>query len=257
MLNEKRSILEIDMQKLMLTYLNRWWLLLIGTVVAVAIALVCTANFITPMYTASVTVYVNSTKTAEEEVTYISASTLSAAQRLVNTYIKIIESDSVLSKVAEASGLDISGDDIRAAMSASQVDNTELFKVRITHRVPERAAQIANAVAEVAPGEIEGVIEGSSTKIIDYAKVPNTPSSPNAKKNGALGGIIGFLLVLIYLTVHFLLDVRIKDEDELTTLFDAPVLGQIPVFGQSSGRRHSTEKNAYEVNEAQQEGGAR
>ena len=256
MRNEKRSFFEIDMQKLMLTYLEKWWLLLLGAVLAMALSLLYTVRFITPMYTASVTVYVNSTKTAGEEVMFISSSTITAAQRLVNTYMKIIESDSVLTKVAEASKLDISSGDIGRAMSAEQVGNTELFKVRISHRDPKLAAQIANAVAEVAPGEIEKVVEGSSTKIIDFAKVPSVPSSPNVRKNCLLGGVIGFVLVLIYLTVCFRLDVRIKDEDELASLFDAPVLGQIPVFSHDNGKRYGAEGNAYDTSADQQKGDA-
>ena len=34
--------------------------------------------------------------------------------------------------------------------------------------------------------------------------------------------------------ILFLLDVRIKDEEELTALFDLPVLGQIPEFVSAS-----------------------
>ena len=251
MINNKRSVLEVDMQKLVFSYLNRWWLLLIGAVITAILFLFYTIFFVTPIYSAGVTVYVNSSK-GGEEVTNITNTSLVTAQRLVNTYIKIIESDSVLTKVAEASQLDISADDIRRSMSAEQVDNTELFKVHIAHSDPELAAQIANAVAEVAPREIEDVVAGSSTKIIDYAKVPRVPSSPNTKKNCVLGGVGGFVLVLAYLTARFLLDVRIKDEDELTMLFDAPVLGQIPAFTSENTKRYEAEGKAYDTSAAQQ-----
>jgi len=254
MVNEKRSVLEIDMKKLVLTYLDKWWLLAIGAVTFAVIFMIYTMHFITPMYSASVTVYVNSSK-GVEEVTNITNTSLVTAQRLVNTYIKIIESDSVLNKVAEASGLDISGDGIRGCMSAAQVDNTELFKIRVAHQNPELAAQIANTIAKVAPSEIEGFVEGSSTKIIDYARVPVVPSSPSVKKNTFFGSLVGFVLVLTYLTVRFLLDVRIKDEEELTMLFDAPVLGQIPVFSQEGDKRYEAEKKSYEGTAEQQKGG--
>lgn len=256
MVNEKRSFIEIDMQKLVLTYLRKWWLLVIGAALGMVLSIIYTLQFITPMYTASVTVYVNSTK-AGDEITMISNASLVTAQRLVNTYIKIIESDSVLTKVAEASGLDLSASAIRGAMSAAQVDNTELFKVHINHQDPELAAQIANAIARVAPGEIEDVVAGSSTKIIDYAKVPNAPSSPDRRKNAAFGALTGFLLVLAYLTARFLLDVRIKDEDELTALFGVPVLGQIPSFVSENGKRYETSENAYETAVDQQKEGVK
>lgn len=254
MANEKRSFLDIDMQKLVLTYLHNWWLIAIGVVLAAVVALIYTKNFVTPMYSASVTVYVNSVK-AGEELTSISSNTLATAQRLVNTYINIIESNTVMTKVAEASELDITAGEIMGAMSATQVDNTELFKVHIRHRDPQLAAKIANAIAEVAPGEIERFVEGSSTKIIDFAQVPKSPSSPSVRKNCMIGGLVGAVLVLAYLTVRFLMDVRIKGEDELTALFGIPVLGQIPSFVSENSKRHNL--NTYDTNNVQQKGGAK
>lgn len=247
MVNEKREGFEIDVQKLMLAYLSKWWVILFSTIMGTLAALVITVNFITPLYRASVTVYVNSTK-AEEQINFVSNSNLVTAQRLVNTYVNIIESDTVLTKVAEAARLDISADAIRAVMSATQVDNTELFKVFITHDDPEMAATIANAIAEVAPGEIEKIVEGSSTKIIDYAKVPKTPFSPDVTKNSAIGGMIGFALALVFVTVHFLMDVRIKEEEDLTALFEIPVLGQIPDFVTTDAKRRNTYGSTAEKN---------
>ena len=255
MINENRDALEIDLQKLLLAYLNKWWLIVACTVVAALASLYITINFITPMYKADVRIYVNNSR-SDQYVEYISSSNLSTAQRLVNTYINIIESDSVLEKVAQASGLNISAGQIRRAMSASQVDDTELFDVVITHANPKLAAQLANAIAEVAPAEIGDIVEGSSTKIIDYAKVPSAPSSPNKSRNCVLGGLIGCVAAMLYLTLRFLMDVRIKDEEDLSMLFDAPVLAQIPAFVPSGAKRGgSYGKNPYEQTETARKGG--
>lgn len=252
MMNEKRDGLEIDLQKLLLAYLRKWWLILACTVLAGAIALYVTAKFITPLYQAEVTVYVNNLKSGQE-VEYVSSSNLSTSQRLVNTYITIIRSDTVLEKVAEASDLNVTAGQIRSVMSAAQVDDTELFTVTITHSNPEVAAQLANAVAEVAPAEIEEFVEGSSTKIIDYAKVPVNPSSPNHSRNTVLGALVGCVVALLYVTLRFLLDVRIKDEEDLNMLFDLPVLAQIPAFAPEGSKRRSA--YGYNTPAAEEKGG--
>jgi capsular polysaccharide biosynthesis protein len=255
MINENRDALEIDLQKLLLAYLNKWWLIVVSTVLAGLAALYISANFITPMYEADVRIYVNNVR-SDQYVEYISSSNLATAQRLVNTYIHIIESDTVLEKVAEASGLDVTAKQIRKVMSASQVDDTELFDVTITHADPKVAAHLANAIAEVAPAEIGTFVEGSSTEIIDYAKVPASPSSPNLNRNCILGGLIGCVLALLYLTLRFLMDVRIKDEEDLNMLFEVPVLAQIPAFVPSGSKRGSGYgKNPYEQTETAKKGG--
>ena len=102
---------------------------------------------------------------------------------------------------------------------------------------------LANAIAEVAPGEIERFVEGSSAKIVDYAKLPTSPSSPNPNRNMILGGLIGFVLALIYITVRFLMDVRIREEEDLAVLFDIPVLGQIPAFEQVGSKKQRKGKS--------------
>ncbi len=89
-------------------------------------------------------------------------------------------------------------------------------------------------MAEIAPAQIGEFVEGSSTKIIDYAKVPKNAFSPNVRRNTLVGGVIGVVIALVYLTIFFLLDVRIKEEADLTAIADYPVLGQIPDFTQLS-----------------------
>lgn len=229
MVERKKKDVEIDLIKLLLLYLHKWWLILLCAMVGGAVMFFYTANFVTPMYQAGVTIYVNNIESGQQ-IDYISGSNLTASQQLVSTYINIIRSDTVLEKVAESAGLDISAQYIRSIMSASQVGETELFDVYISHPDPEMAAFIANAVAEVAPGEIENFVEGSSTKIVDYAKVPAVPYTPSYQKNVALGVVAGVILVVAILTVRDLLDVRIKREEDLMELSDLPVLGRIPLF---------------------------
>ena len=231
------EVVEIDLMKLLRAYLNKWWLILLCTLVAGGGTLLATMNLVTPLYQASITVYVNNTRSGER-IDYISGSNLQASQQLVNTYSNIIQSDTVLSKVAEAAKVSYTPDDMREILSTKQVGETELFNVYITLPDPQEAADLANAVADVATGEIENFVEGSSAKIIDYAKVPDTRYSPSYSRNTVMGAVIGLVLALGYLTLRCLLDVRIREEEDLTTLFDLPVLGQIPNFdAAASGKK--------------------
>lgn len=233
--NASRDVLEIDLWKLLGLWLRRWRLILVCGLALAAVAAAYTALLVTPLYRADVMVYVNNVK-ANQQVDYISASNLATSQQLVNTYVNIIRSDTVLEKVARAAGLNYSAEQIRSMMTAEQVDETELFTVYITHPDPVMAAEIANAVAEVAPGEIESFVDGSSTKIIDYAKVPNSPYTPSYRRNILLGGLAGCFLAVLYVSLRQLLDVRVKSGDELSQLTGLPMLGQIPVFAEEKGR---------------------
>ena len=227
MMVEKDGVLEIDLQKLLMTYLRKWWLILLCGLVVACGTLLCTVKLITPLYQASVSVYVNNSS-SNQQVDYVTSSNLDASQRLVNTYINIAKSDRVLDLVAEKLNGDYTVDELREMFSAAQMDKTEIFCIYITSPSAEESARVANVMAEIAPEEISRLIDGSSARIIDYAKVPEERYSPSYIKNTALGGLIGCLLAMVYLTVMFLLDMRIRSEEDLTALFDMPILGQIP-----------------------------
>ena len=48
------------------------------------------------------------------------------------------------------------------------------------------------------------------------------------------------LLALVYVTIMFLKDTRIKDENDLTDMFNMPILGRIPDFNDSvTGTRYA------------------
>ena len=175
--NDKNAVAEIDLRKLLLAYLRKWWLIVLCALIVGAAALAYTVKFVTPMYQASITVYVNNVRSGER-IDYISGSNLQASQQLVNTYANIIKSDTVLQKVSEEAGAGYTPETLRKLLSTAQVGETELFNVYIIHPNPAEAARLANAVANVAPAEIESFVEGSSAKVIDYAKVPDKRYSP-------------------------------------------------------------------------------
>ena len=139
--------------------------------------------------------------------------------------------------------VDYTPNDIRGMLSAEQVGETELFKVYVSNPDPEMAARIANAIAEVIPTAIADIVEGSSTKIIDYAKVAEHRYTPSYTKNTILSGMIGGFLAVAIITIQFLLDVRIKEAEDLMSQYDYPILGQIPNFEQINTKRSG--KNGY------------
>lgn len=238
---------EIDLKELAIGLVKKWWMILLSALIVGGIAYVYTANFITPMYRATVTIYVNnlsgSTDGGYHE--YISATNLATSQRLVTTYVNIIKSNTVLKKVIEQSGMDLTVEQVRNMMTASAVEDTEMFNVHVSNADPELAAAIANVIADVAPDEIANILEGSSTKIIDRAEIPQYRYTPSFRKNTFLGCTAGAIVAAGYIVLCILLDQRIKDEEELDRLFNLPVLGEIPEFDPSRAKKG---KHSYGYN---------
>lgn len=224
--------IEINIKDIFRAALRKIWMIIFCIAVGAVVLYVYSSNFVTPKYKATVSIYVNNNANTST-VSGITSSDLSTSQKLVKTYVNMIKSYTVLEKVAETTGLEITPLEIRDMLSAESVDNTEMFNVEITNTDPMKAMIIANAVAQVAPAEIANFVEGSSTKIIDYARLPENPVSIGTVKTAVLGAGAGLMVAIAIVVAQVMLDIRIKGEEDLKRISPAPVLGAIPDFAES------------------------
>lgn len=228
-MNKEKQYDEIDLAKLGKALWRRLWLILLTAVIIGAAAFSISAFFITPIYEAEALMYVNNASISVGGTSVsISSGQLVAAQHLVDTYIVILKSRKTLDAVIDDTGLNYSAGQLKRMISAAQVNNTEIFTVRVRNANRETAARIANSIARILPDKISDVVDGSSVRIVDYAVVPTEKVSPNITKNTAVGFIVGLLAACICIVISALLDTKIHDEEYLTQTYNLPVLAIIP-----------------------------
>ncbi len=227
--------IEIDLKELAKVLWKRVWIILLCIILLATATFAYTKLFVTPLYTASVTIYVNNNSKPGTS-SALSSADLSVALRLVNTYVNIIKSDLVLGEIIDKTGVKMTTEQLRKALNTEAVEETEMFRVSVNTANAQMSADIANVIADVAPGKIAGIIEGSSAKVIDYAKVPTVQSFPNYTKNTVIGGLAGAVLAVAGIMVHMLLDMHIKREEDLTKICAIPILGKIPEITESKSK---------------------
>ena len=229
---------EIDLREFGRRLLKRVWLIVLCAALVGAGTFIYTKAAVKPMYEASISVYVNNNSQKDSQV--VSSSDLAVAIRLAETYVNIIRSDRVLEKVIAQTGLSVTPAQLRTLISAEPVEDSEMFNVTVTTANPQVCADVANVIAEIAPAEIADIIEGSSAKIIDYAKVPTVPVSPNVMTNTAVGIMVGLLLAVAFVFAEMMLDSCVRSEEDLMRISQLPVLGRIPDMlgdAQKSGKQ--------------------
>ncbi len=200
-----------------------------AVVIAVAASAIITQFFITPQYQASCWLFVN-TFSSDSSYTQnqISATQLQAATQLANTYIQMLRSETVLNDVSGELGGAYSPQQLSQMISASVITDTQILVVTVTNPDPEQAAQIANAVAQVAPASIQSFVEGSSVTVPQYASVPTAPSSPSMSRNLMIGFLVGLVVGVGAALVAYFLDTRVTQQDNLSEIYGYPLLGIIP-----------------------------
>ena len=224
--------MEIDLREIGRGLLKRAWIIVLCAVLMGAAFLFYTIGFVTPMYKASVTLYVNYNYSSQSDA--LSSGDLAVALRLVNSYVELVQCDVVLEQVARALPTrNLTESNLRGMVSAKVVDNTEIFVVTVVSPDPYLSADVANTIAEVAPGVIAKIIPGSRATLIDDAKVPTSHFSPNYAANTILGVIAGALLATVAVLVYMHFDVHVKNEAILESICKVPVLGVIPDFAET------------------------
>ena len=224
-MNEINEV-EISLADILLILKKRFVWIFLACVILGGATFGYTKLFVPDTYKATASVYVYGN--AGPETQYTTKSERDYAVSLVDTYIVVLESNTVMEKVLSTLNLDWSPDDLKRMVSCSAINGTEVFSVTVSYQDPAMAQLLADTIVKVAPAEIIRVVKAGGVEVLDYANLPTVPSAPNPIKDGVLGAIIGLILSWgIFLLVE-IFDTKIWDEKSLTETFEFPVLGSIP-----------------------------
>jgi capsular polysaccharide biosynthesis protein len=207
---------------------KKLWIIVAFAIAGGIIALLGTYFFVTPLYTSTALMYVNNSE-VNIGSTKIDLSDLTASQNLVNTYEVILQSRTTLETVIEQSGVDYSYKQLEGMITTSTVNDTEVFSVSVTSSDPQEAELIANTIVKVLPKRIDEIVEGSAVKIVDYAIVPDSRTSPDYSKNTLIGMLLFAVVCCAVIIIREVLDTTIHSEDYLIKQYaDIPVLSIVP-----------------------------
>lgn len=157
-------------------------------------------------------------------------------QKLIGTYSEFIKSRNVTMEVIENLGLDMTYEQLKSKVNVNRLKDTEMISIEVTDTIPLRAKDIANEMADIFKVKIAEALKINNIRIVDYAIVPERHVSPSAKKNTALGGVLGLFLGVFIVVMKEILDTNIKTADDVTEYLGLPVLGMIPK-DEKAGRR--------------------
>lgn len=226
-MNDNRANIEIDLKGMAINLLRRWWLILMVGILVGAMAFGYASFMISPQYASSVQLYVNNTYGNNTQG--FSSSQLAAAQSLASTYMVFLGSRDVLTEIAEESALGYGANQIQGMITATAVNETEVFKVTVTCADYKHAAKIANAVAKVLPKKIASYIDGSSMVVVEHATENPNPVAPDTRRYLVIGFMMGSICTVAILIAVNLLDTTINSEEYLTQAYgELPLLAVVP-----------------------------
>jgi capsular polysaccharide biosynthesis protein len=203
--------------------------ILICAIVGLACAFSIFNFLVKPTYVSSVKLYVYA-KDTTSNAQYNSLNDLNYAQKIVNTYVEMLRTDSFYKSVKDSSKVDYSIDELKKMIQFTILNDTEVFQISVSSHNPEESKEIADTITGLAPKTISSIKESASLKVVDSASFPTKAASPNILLDSVMGFLLGIAASMIYIILKEMLDVRIKQEDDLTARYNIPILGAIPAF---------------------------
>ncbi len=176
----------------------------------------------TPQYTAAATFTV--TPKGDSLSAYTSISSNASTQQLEKTFPYIITSAPLTRVVAEDLGLS----DVPGTLTATAVEDTNLFTITVTSSNYETAYNVLKSVINNYPSVAEYVVGATDLVLVVPPSASSTPINPISYREKALiGTAVGVLLGL--LIVFFLenLNHTVRHPDEIRKLLNNQRLGSI------------------------------
>ena len=235
-MNENTESREIDLLQMASALVKKWWVIAAATVLAGIIAFGYTRLGITPKYEATAMFYVNNSSISGK----LSLAELNAAEKSVKSYCTILGTRLSLEEVIREGNFNYTYEQLKKMIGSQAVDGTEIFSVTVTSPDPQEACDIANTIASVLPQKVADAMDGAKVKVIDYAVVPQTKSSPSTPKNTVLGMLVGFVLSAGVIILLETFNDTINSEEWLVTTYgdEIPLLSVVPDVNAKSDRRY-------------------
>ncbi|MCW8519857.1 Wzz/FepE/Etk N-terminal domain-containing protein [Streptococcus macedonicus] len=221
--NDNASI-EIDVLYLLRKLWSRKFFIIFIALVVGTVALLGSVFFLKPKYTSTTRIYVVS-RSSDGSLTN---QDLQAGSYLVNDYKEVITSNEVLSSVISQENLSLSTSELSNMISVNIPTDTRVISISVEDTDAKEASDIANTIREVAAEKIKSVTKVDDVTTLEAAEVASKPSSPNIKRNAALGILVGGFLAIVGILVLEVLDDRVRRPEDVEEVLGMTLLGVVP-----------------------------
>ena len=235
---------EIDLKELIGLFWDKKSTIILLVAIFMVLGFIYTSFIVVPKYSSFTTlVLAQSPSAVEGETSSITTTDITLNSKLISTYSKLVQSKTVIRQVIANLGIDEAEEEsIRKNVSVSAEEDTEILKIIVTNKEPQKAADIANEMVVVFAEEVKRLYGIDNVNTVDKAEADKEPSNINHTKTIIIFGAIGFVLAAGYIFVVFMLDNSIKTQEDIEKSMHIPVLANIPVYNEEGVKTKTTVK---------------
>lgn len=220
----------ISIKDIFQTLKKRWKIIMLLTLIAALISGTISYFLLTPVYESSTQILVNQKQSKNQ----IDSIQIRSNIDMINTYSVIIKSPAILEKVIDDLELPQSVDQLSQKITINSQENSQVFSLTVQDSNPSKAVEIANAVSGTFQKEIKDIMNVDNVSILAKAEIKENPApvKPSPLLNIAIAVVVGLMAGIGLAFLLEYMDNTIRDEKDIETLLDLPLLGSIQKISQ-------------------------
>ncbi len=236
---ENERIAENEINLLDMFYILRKNLIsiIVSAVVVAVVFLVYTITMMTPVYRSTTQLLVRGI--SQEAMTIYPDS--SSRIMLMNNSIEVLNGTQVMYDVIDELSLEITPEQLQSMIDISCPVDTQVLKISVLSTDPSLARDIAVTLAELAHGALAENVGIAALSVIQEAKTPVAPVSPNPVKNTILGGFLGAFLAIAVAIIMWFVRNKIHTPSDVERSLGLIVFSSIPLV--ESEENEGNDKN--------------
>lgn len=227
--------IQIDLGRVITAIFKRIKIIAAVTALSGILTFIVTGCFIPPKYESKVMFYVNNRNMVANDLQNISTGDISASRSLVSTYIVMLNTRTTLMEVVNRAGVNYTYKEIGKMVSAQAMEDTEIFQVVVTSKDSAEADRIADAIGEILPEKITGVIDGTSVKIVEESVIAAKPTSPKVARWTFLGAVLGMFATVGWIVISEIFGTTVRCIADISQVSCYPVLASVSGIDRDAG----------------------
>lgn len=217
-------------------FVKRLWIMVLVAVVAVTGLFAFTQITFVPRYESTATLYI--LRQDEVDGTNGSSDDFSLALKVVNDCNYLLKSHSVLDQVIQSLDLDLSYRALYDGISVVNPSDTRILEVTVEADSPAEAKRIVDEVCMIGTVKIEEAMGFQQVNLYEYGIMNEEPCNQIGIIAYALAAVVSAVLVYGVFLISFLLDDRIRTEEDIETYLHLSILGDIPNADEPKKKRY-------------------
>lgn len=237
------SMRVIALQDLWDIFIHRLWVIVLAAVLVTGAYIAFDKITYVPEYESTATLYI--LRENEGESAYRSSDDFSLALKVVNDCEHLLKSHSVLDEVIALQNLDLTYDDLYDKVSASNPTDTRILEVTVKSDSPYNAKRIVDNICNVGTVKIEQAMGFQQVNLYEYGIIDNEPCNKTSITTYLILAVIVMVLTYSVFLLKFLLDDRIRTEEDIERYLGLSILGDIPNMNDTKNKKNKGYYRAY------------